>query len=87
MMMDDDGCVNSGIFVTSQGVSSVYSGILTREMCLKTKAQGAESQLGEERLVGGKMLNRHPLRPMKGRAVGGSISGGAKSGGNLQGMY
>jgi len=81
-------CVNSGIFVTSQGVSSVYSGILTREMCLKTKAQSAESQLGEERLVGGKMLNRHPLRPMKGRAVGGSISGGAKSGGgNLQGMY
>jgi len=81
-------CVNSGIFVTSQGVSSVYSGILTREMCLKTKAQGAESQLGEERLVGGKMLNRHPLRPMKGRAVGGSISGGSKSGGNnLSGMY
>ena len=81
-------CVNSGIFVTSQGVSSVYSGILTREMTLKTKGTSADSSMDMERLVGGKMLNRLPLRHMK-RMVGGAKSGGSMSvsGGALSGMY
>jgi hypothetical protein len=85
-------CVNSGIFVTSQGVSSVYSGILTREMTLKTKSTSAESSIGEEKMSGGMMQNRHPLRKMMkgmkgGRLVGGEMSAGARSGGALSGMY
>ncbi len=79
-------CVNSGIFCTQQGVSSVYSGILTREMCLKTKSQKPESG-DHERLVGGrKFLNMSPVRK-----TGGAISGGKKhsseSGSSLSGMY
>jgi len=67
-------------------VSSVYSGILTREMCLKTKSQKPESG-DHERLVGGrKFLNMSPVRK-----TGGAMSGGKKhsseSGSSLSGMY
>jgi hypothetical protein len=80
-------CVNSGIFCTQQGVSSVYSGILTREMTLKTKSQKPESAESGERLVGGrKFLNMSPVRK-----TGGAYSGGkkhsAESGSSLSGMY
>jgi hypothetical protein len=79
-------CVNSGIFITQQGVSSVYSGILTREMVLKTKSMKSESSASTRRLIGGMMLNDNPMR----RIMGGAISGGAKAasmGSSLQGMY
>lgn len=54
-------CVNSGIFTTQQGVSAVYTGILTKEMVLATKASrqvGAFTSQEVSRMVGGKMLNR-----------------------------
>lgn len=78
-------CVNSGIFITQQGVSSVYSGILTREMTLKTKSMKPESSAESRRLIGGKMLNDTPMR----RMMGGAISGAGKGsmGSSLSGMY
>ena len=52
---------NSGIFVTNQGQSTTFTGLLTKEMVLST-ASGKEvpemSRLSEQRLVGGKMLHR-----------------------------
>jgi hypothetical protein len=84
-------CVNSGIFITQQGVSSVYSGILTREMTLKTKSMSAESSCEANRLIGGQMLNRNPMRRIArmvgGALSGGAVSGGAKHGSSLSGMY
>ena len=80
-------CVNSGIFITQQGVSSVYSGILTREMTLKTKSMVPESSMAARRLIGGQMLNNNPMRRAA-RMVGGAVSGGMKSSGSsLSGMY
>lgn len=74
-------CVNSGIFITQQGVSSVYSGILTREQTLKTKSM-APTDMGF-RQVGGRLLNRHALVKMA-RKVGGMMSGAGK--GSLDGL-
>lgn len=74
-------CVNSGIFITQQGVSSVYSGILTREQTLKTKSM-APTDMGH-RQVGGRLLNRHALVKMA-RKVGGMMSGAGK--GSLDGL-
>lgn len=77
-------CVNSGIFITQQGVSSVYSGILTREQVLKSKSMKPESSEAGRRLIGGKMLNNHPVR----RIMGGALSGGGHpQGSSLSGMY
>jgi hypothetical protein len=80
--------VNSGIFVTQQGVSSVYSGILTREMVLKAKSEMPVSD--QERRVGGKLLDRHKLVKLA-RKLGGALSGGMMSGAgkhsSLSGMY
>ena len=78
--------VNSGIFCSQQGVSSVYSGILTREMCLKTKSQKAENSEGERLIGGRKFLNMSPVK----RIIGGATSGGKKhssDGSSLSGMY
>jgi hypothetical protein len=85
-------CVNSGVFVTQQGVSSAYSGILTREMVLSA-AQSKEwrSSVEDRRMTGGKMLNRlASRRPLLRKAMGmsaGAMSGGVRSGGKLSGMY
>jgi hypothetical protein len=52
--------VNSGIFVTQQGVSSVYQGLLTKEMVLATKSEyaaGAMTSSEITRKIGGSMLN------------------------------
>lgn len=53
-------CVNSGIFTTQQGVSSVYTGILTKEMVLDAKSKQQSSFVKSEevaRKVGGSFWN------------------------------
>jgi hypothetical protein len=76
-------CVNSGIFTTQQGVSAVYTGILTKEMVLGAKAHqqvSAMTSMEVSRMVGGKKMT--PLTAYKGisKAHGG-MSGVASSGG------
>lgn len=88
-------CVNSGIFTTQQGVSAVYTGILTKEMVLSAKTSqqaSAFKSMEVKRMTGGNMLNM-PLTAMKAfRRIkgmlphlmdkyGGESSGGAPSGG------
>jgi len=81
-------CVNSGILTTQQGVSAIYTGILTKEMVLdaKSKQQASAMRSAEvKRMVGGAMLNM-PLtgslaKRMMGRRMGGVPSGGVSSGG------
>lgn len=71
-------CVNSGLFVTQQGISSVYTGVLSKEIVLSTaRAGGGMSSSDNSRLIGGKLLNMSMAR----RRVGGALSGGALSGG------
>lgn len=88
-------CVNSGVMTTQQGVSAVYTGILTKEMVLdaKTKQQaGAFHSQEVRRMTGGRLLDM-PLTAMKAlkrfrgmmphsvSAMGGIHSGGRSSGG------
>ena len=84
-------CVNSGIFTTQQGVSAVYTGILTKEMVLSAKTSqqaSAFKSMEVKRMTGGNMLNM-PLTAMKAFRrikgmmphIGGESSGGAPSGG------
>jgi hypothetical protein len=52
--------VNSGILTTQQGVSAIYTGIITKEMCLAAKSQQQSSAMKSaevSRMVGGNMLN------------------------------
>jgi len=89
-------CVNSGIFTTQQGVSAIYTGILTKEMVLAAKSESAASAMTSEevyRMTGGKHLNM-PLTAMKGMrrhmrhaSSGGVQSGGASSGGKKLSKY
>jgi hypothetical protein len=92
--------VNSGIFVTQSGVSSVYTGILTKEMVLASKSGSQASAMTSAevtRMVGGKMLNGAltAIRGMRrhSRAVGGvpsggmAMSAGESSGGRLKKHY
>jgi len=61
-------CCNSGIFVTEQGTSSSFLGILQKSVVLQT-AEGQNvpsvSRASDERVIGGKSMNRglarHPL--------------------------
>jgi hypothetical protein len=51
---------NSGIFTTQQGVSSIYTGILTKEMVLdaKSKQQASAMKSAEvKRMTGGSLWN------------------------------
>ena len=82
--------VNSGVFVTQQGSSSIFTGILTKEVVLKTKEENPVPQLSSveyKRLVGGKLSNmgmsnvRNMVRRKGGASSGGASSGGASSGG------
>ena len=81
---------NSGIFTTQQGVSAVYTGILTKEMVLSSKSTQQASafhSMEVKRMTGGMMLNT-PLTAMKGllRSKGmKSMSGGVPSGGETSG--
>jgi len=93
--------VNSGIFTTQQGVSAVYTGILTKEMVLSAKSSGQASAVHSaeiERMIGGAMLNRplsamrrigymRRMRPAVSGMEGGVPSGGITSGGRLKKMY
>jgi len=89
-------CVNSGVMTTQQGVSAVYTGILTKEMVLDAKSKqqaGAFHSQEIRRMTGGRLLDM-PLTAMKAlkrfrgmmphslaSAVGGIHSGGRSSGG------
>ena len=91
-------CVNSGIFSTQQGVSAVYTGILTKEMVLSSvNGQQASAMSSQEtkRMIGGQMLNsaltavRGMKKHSKGGAMGMASSGGAMgsaSSGGARGM-
>jgi hypothetical protein len=89
-------CVNSGIFVTTQGTSAIYTGILTKDETLRTKTERPIADIDTrsyERLVGGAMMNRGvgAIASKMRRHIGmlghmaGSGSGGAKSGGGSGG--
>jgi hypothetical protein len=79
-------CVNSGIFVTQSGVSSIYTGILTKEMVLSAKSGSQASSMTSAevaRMVGGKMLNASltAIKGMRRHTRGGVMSAGVPSGG------
>jgi hypothetical protein len=63
-------CVNSGIMTTQQGVSSIYTGILTKEMVLDAKSNQQASAVKSaevKRMVGGSLFNM-PLANILGKA-------------------
>jgi hypothetical protein len=71
-------CCNSGVIVTSQGSTQTYTGLLTKSMVLDAKATSGMSSAMNERLVGGKLLNRglrKSLREFVASKVGGVQSG------------
>jgi len=83
-------CVNSGIMVTSQGVSNLYTGMLTKELVLKTnedKSVDPVTSVEYSRLVGGKVCNMpltalHKIHKKKYGGIGSAVmSGGVASGG------
>jgi hypothetical protein len=89
--------INSGLFVTQQGTSQIFTGILTKEQVLQTKSENPVPHLdsGEyARLVGGKLQNRgmsalmklvhHYKKHKKGMSsiMGSGTSGGGHSGGS-----
>ena len=89
--------VNSGIMSTQQGVSSIYTGILTKEMVLdaKSKQQASAVKSAEiKRMVGGSLFNM-PLSaiaskigkylPLARQLTGLGTSGGGTSGGGTSG--
>lgn len=84
---------NSGIFVTEQGTSTTFTGILTKELTLSTqemKDTPAISRVMDERMIGGKMLHRgiarHPkyvaqhMKKMSGAGYSSGVSGAGYSG-------
>lgn len=82
--------VNSGIFVTQQGVSSAYTGIITKQMALdaKTRQQASAMKSSEiRRMIGGNMLNMplHGILRTACKRYGGVSSGGVTSGGATSG--
>lgn len=85
-------CVNSGILTTQQGVSAIYTGILTKETVLAAKSsQQASAMKSAEvaRMVGGNLLNM-PLHGIVKRFCekrGGMMMprGGVSSGGMAHG--
>jgi hypothetical protein len=85
-------CVNSGIFVTTQGSSAIYTGILTKDETLRTKTEKPVADIDTksyERLVGGAMMNRGvgaiASKMRRHHGFLGAGSGGAKSGGGSGG--
>ena len=85
-------CVNSGIFVTTQGTSAIYTGILTKDEVLKSKTQKAVPDLDTktyERLVGGVLQNRGSgaigAKVRRMAIDGAGFSGGGVSGGGYSG--
>lgn len=85
--------INSGVFATQMGSSAVYSGILTKEMVLRTKEQNPVPALASDeyaRLVGGRLSNmgmgnvRKMIRLHR-KMDGMDKSGGVSSGGVMSG--
>jgi hypothetical protein len=81
---------NSGMFVTSMGSSSIFTGLLTKQLVLDASEKQAENPIQSsmiKRLVGGKMGNmpssamKHLIGKDGMRRMGGATSGGATSGG------
>jgi hypothetical protein len=82
--------VNSGIMTTQQGVSAIYTGILTKQMVLdaKTRQQASAMKSSEiKRMIGGNMLNMplHGILRTACKRYGGVSSGGVTSGGATSG--
>jgi len=83
-------CVNSGIMTTQQGVSAIYTGILTKEMVLNAKSRQQASAMKSaeiKRMVGGNMFNMplHGIVRAACKRFGGVSSGGVPSGGATSG--
>nr|WPF46708.1 MAG: putative major capsid protein [Lake Baikal virophage 10] len=84
---------NSGMFVTSMGSSSIFTGLLTKQLVLDASEKQSEDPIQSSmmsRLVGGKMGNmptsaiKHLIGKNGMRRVGGTAySGGADSGGRM----
>ena len=76
-------CVNDGILTTTQGTSSTYTGIITKQLCLDAKAMKPMPSADEARMIGGALLNMSITRNVKraGAMSAGASSGGAQSGG------
>ena len=89
--------VNSGLFVTQQGVSSIYTGVLTREAVLNAKSKEAVPSKQVERIVGGKLCQKHLSSVAKGigkdslKRINDEVNGGshlsAGGSGGLNGLY
>jgi hypothetical protein len=83
---------NSGVFVSQQGQSQIFTGLATKEMVLAAKKEkDAVSSVQYARMIGGKMLNAIGLRQrlhrrggVGERIVGGMMSGAAMSGGKMK---
>lgn len=88
-------CCNSGIMVTSQGVSNLYTGMLTKELVLKTNESTEVdpiSTIEYQRLVGGKVCNQpltalHKIYKKQCKKSGGVMSGGISGGESSGGMH
>jgi hypothetical protein len=83
---------NSGMFVTSMGSSSIFTGLLTKQLVLDASEKQSEDPIQSSmmsRLIGGKMGNmptsamKHMIGKSSMRRVGGAFSGGAESGGRV----
>ena len=78
-------CANSGIFTTQQGVSSIYTGILTKEMVLdaKSKQQASAVKSAEvSRKVGGSFWNLGNLGK-----IAKKVEGAVKIGKDVKDVY
>ena len=77
---------NSGVFVTQQGQSQIFTGLATKEMVLAAKSEKEPvSSVQYLRMVGGKMMNSIGLRQRLARRGGERVVGGAMSGGAMAG--
>jgi len=82
--------IQSSILVTSQGTSSTYTGLLTKELVLATKSEHSTAMGSTEvsRITGGNFQNTHltgfkQINDTHGKVrKGGAFSGGAYSGGS-----
>lgn len=85
--------INSGLFVTQTGTSQIFTGLLSKEQVLKTKAENPVPHLDSveyKRLVGGKLSNMGmsnlyhmtDRRKKEGKADALPMSGAGSSGGS-----